>query len=469
MTARGQLLEPLALATEAVWYFAVASVLVAWMVEGPGPSLWVLIAAAGGSFYLARLLGLLELSPRSMGATGAVASIVGLYAILRLEYLGDLRLWELSWLGEFASHPGNAQGPLVMGSLLTVGLALRWALQGQSTITFDSVIRSFSAGFAAIVLAAVIDIGGDLDSAVGTAALPFFALGLIAIAAFHLERTAPEASAPINRPWALTLLTTVGLLMALALLATLVVLGVLLALGWLVEGLNPGPTLASVGQGLAWLWRGIVDLLILALMPLALAFEWVFQGLLGLLGVNYPELEPPEPAQPAEGFEEEQGEGGNLPAWLRVAGWVAAGTVLTVLVGALALVIFARLRPQRDERSGWRESVWHEGSLKNDLRGLLGRLLSSRRQRSPPAPDLPPDVMAVRRLYLSVLSRAADRGLERPPARTPLEFASPLAEHFGSQIPSEVSLAFARARYGLKPPPLDELRRLRNEWNEAGK
>ena len=469
MTARGQLLEPLALATEAVWYFAVASVLVAWIGEGPGPSLWVLIAAAGGGFYLARLLGLLELSQPSMSATGAVASIVGLYALLRLEYLGDLRLWELSWLGKFASHPGDAQGPLVLGSLLTVGLALRWALLGQSTITFDSVVRSFSAGFAAIVLAAVIDIGADLDSAVGTAALPFFALGLIAIAAFHLDRTAPEASAPISRPWALTLLTTVGLLMALALLATLVVLGGLLALDWLVEGLNPGPTLASVGHGLAWLWRGVIDLLILVLTPIAIAIEWLIRGLRDLVGVNDPEQEPPEPVQPPGGFGEEQGERGNVPGWLRVVGWVVAGTLLTVVVGALALVIFARSRRRRDERSEWRESVWHEGSLKDDLRGLLGRLFSSRRQRSPPAPDLPPDVLAVRRLYLSILSRAADRGLGRPPARTPLEFASPLAEHFGSQIPSEVSVAFARARYGLKPPPLDELRRLLNEWDEAGK
>ena len=57
MMARGWLLEPLAMLVEAVWYFAVASVLVAALSDGSGPSLWLLIAAAGGGFYLSRLPG----------------------------------------------------------------------------------------------------------------------------------------------------------------------------------------------------------------------------------------------------------------------------------------------------------------------------------------------------------------------------------------------------------------------------
>ena len=142
MMARGWLLEPLAMLVEVVWYFAVASVLVAAITDGSGPSLWLLIAAAGGGFYLSRLLGLFELSPRALAAVGAITSIVGLYAILRLEYLGNLSLWELSWLGEFAAHPGDAQGPLVLGSLLTVILALRWLRQGQATtLTIFSLLR----------------------------------------------------------------------------------------------------------------------------------------------------------------------------------------------------------------------------------------------------------------------------------------------------------------------------------------
>ena len=204
MMARRWLLEPLAMLVEVIWYFAVTSVLVAALSDGSSPSLWLLIAAAGGGFYISRLLGLFELSPRALATVGATTSIVGLYAILRLEYLGDLSLWELSWLGEFAAHPGDAQGPLVLGSLLTVILALRWLQQGQGTITFDSVVLTFSVGFTTLVGAAVIDVAADLDSALDTAALPFFALGLIAIAAYHLERATPDTSATMSRPWALT-------------------------------------------------------------------------------------------------------------------------------------------------------------------------------------------------------------------------------------------------------------------------
>jgi len=47
MTARLRSLEPLAIVTNALWYFAVSSVLVALLKDEPGPSFWALLAAAG--------------------------------------------------------------------------------------------------------------------------------------------------------------------------------------------------------------------------------------------------------------------------------------------------------------------------------------------------------------------------------------------------------------------------------------
>jgi hypothetical protein len=114
-----------------------------------------------------------------------------------------------------------------------------------------------------------------------------------------------------------------------------------------------------------------------------------------------------------------------------------------------------------------RESVWHEGSFFEDVGDLLGKLFARKGRRTAPTPDLSPELLEVRRLYLEVLERAEDRGLERPPAKTPLEFAPPLSQHFHSTMPDRVSRAFTRARYGLKAMPSSEIERLRKEWRET--
>ena len=463
MTGHERLLEPLAIVTEALWYFAIASVLAASLVEGAGPSLWTLLAAAGGGFYLARLLGRLDLSPQLLRTTGAIASIVALYAVLRLQYVGDLRLWELSWTGEFGAHPSNAQRPLVMGSFLTVVLWLRWASRARDPLTFDSILHSFSVGFFALAMAGLVDAAGDLNSSLKEVALPFFALGLVTIAAFHLAETRPEASAPLSRPWAVALLATVGLLLALALLAMLGLLVALAASAWVAGGMDPEPVLLPIGQGLVWFLDRV---LLVVLTPIGLLLE----GLAWLLSqvARNDAIQRPEFAEQLRKVSEGNGENGSLPFSLLVLARVMAGVFLATLVAVLALVIFGRFVRQRDDRSEWRVSVWREGSLMGDLGDLLKGLLSPRRPR-PPAPNLPPDVMAVRRLYLDVLRQAEAEGLKRPPAKTPLEFAPSLAEHFRSQLPQQVSHAFAGARYGLKALPPEELHRLRRQWKEAGK
>ena len=66
-----------------------------------------------------------------------------------------------------------------------------------------------------------------------------------------------------------------------------------------------------------------------------------------------------------------------------------------------------------------------------------------------------------------MVRRAAARGLSRPQAATPLEFAPRLDEHFGSAVPGAISQAYSGTRYGARPPPQKELEGLRDRWGEV--
>jgi hypothetical protein len=86
----------------------------------------------------------------------------------------------------------------------------------------------------------------------------------------------------------------------------------------------------------------------------------------------------------------------------------------------------------------------------------------TRRFRRPPRPQ---QALQIRRLYFDMLDAAQARGLERPSAATPLQFAPQLDAHFSSPLPSAISRAFAESRYGELAIDVDVVRRLRDGWH----
>jgi hypothetical protein len=70
----------------------------------------------------------------------------------------------------------------------------------------------------------------------------------------------------------------------------------------------------------------------------------------------------------------------------------------------------------------------------------------------------------VRRLYFEMLSAGEARGVQRPPADTPLDLSPRLQTTFASGTPGEITGLFHDVRYGERLPPEAEVRRLREEW-----
>ncbi len=447
---RERLFEVLAILMESLWYFGFASAFLAWFADDAGPPFWAIFLAAFGSFYTARVLGRLDISLQTMRVLAVIVSTVCLYVLLRMAYLDDLRLWNMAWLGHFVEHPGTAQAPIVFGCLLTSLLWLRWAVQAQNSLTFDTIVTSFSVGFVATVLGSLIDISDGISTATDEVLIPFFAIGLLTLAVFRIGRTTPDATpTPFDRPWVIASLGLVGVMVLVA------------APAWLIGTVDASPVLEPVGRGLGWIVDGIIAVLA---VPVGLFFD--FMGWLVLRLIGSPIVEEQELSEALREPEEVQGENKFRTPFL-IIGRTIAGLILAGFFMALAWLIFSRLGRGRRDRAELRESVWHEGSLFEDVGDLLGKLFARKVRRAVPTPNLSPDLLAVRRLYLDVLERAEDRGLERPPAKTPLEFAPPLSEHFHSTIPDRVSRAFTRARYGLKTTPASDIERLRKEWRET--
>jgi hypothetical protein len=224
----------------------------------------------------------------------------------------------------------------------------------------------------------------------------------------------------------------------------------------------------AAGRALMLAGEGVALLLFYVTMPFVFVLAWVIEHLMDWLAVRQevPE-EPLDPIQmggPPEVLADAEGE---TPRWAKVLGYVLrSGLVVLAVALVLAVLWFAfqRLSRRRGGEVEVREDVVPgEGGALGDLRslfaGALGRL-RGRARGGPRGRD------AIGRLYFSVLRRAGDRGLSRPPAATPLEFAPRLEEHFGSPLPAEITDAYAEARYGRRPRPRREVESLRSRWEE---
>jgi hypothetical protein len=199
--------------------------------------------------------------------------------------------------------------------------------------------------------------------------------------------------------------------------------------------------------------------------PIAYALYWLLQPLFD----RFSDWRPPPPQEIDRGeFTQrlrEEAERNPTAEWLLLVLKLFFLAAVCALIGYVLWRAYRRLvNPLRSDDEETRVSLAAEGSLGEDLgalfRGLLGRF--QRPDVRPREPDLPPDLLAVRRLYLRALEKAAAEGAARPPAATPSEFAPALAAALHTPAAARLSERFAAARYGRKPtsrPELAELER----------
>ena len=324
---------------------------------------------------------------------------------------------------------------------------MRSVLRGQQDVGFDNVATSFAFGLGVVAFVELVQSDVDAPAGIGGIAVPYVALGLIAIGLAHAGRTESEYGRSFGLTWLVAVGGTVLFIAAFALLFVLVDLD------------SASAALATGGEAIG----GVIGtVLFYVLWPFTKLMEFFMEGVRWFMqSVFSGEQQEPaaQPGQPADTGESD-GDGGGLPGWANTIIRVLIGVPLAGLILYVAYMLFTRF--QRRRRPGEvKESAYLEGRLASDLSGVFGGLLSRLRPnlhlgRGPNEP--------IRRLYFEMLDAGERRGVQRHAADTPLELSPRLETVFAATTPSRITAAFDETRYGGHAPPPEEVRHLREEW-----
>jgi hypothetical protein len=414
--------------------------------RGEGPSPLTVLAAMLGGFYFVRLLLRFDVALPVYVAVGAAVSLLAVMVLLNLQYDPSAGPLSLAWLHELASDPETfiSRDPgKFWGWLIVAGAWLRGVVLAQRGLTYAGALTSYTVGLLVMMVLLLFGQGSEAAGAIDTAALPFFMLGLLTLSLVHLSRAEHHSRDVLGGPWLVTLAGTVGVLAVLSAVIGLFPIDFLNAL------------LAPVGIVLL----RILDVVIVIIaVPIALLVIFIVRLITGGRELQLPQLNQVA-SDTGERVQRQAQQGG--PAEFFVV--LAKVLFLLALAAAVALAlwwVFRRLRRPEAPADETREAIEGEGSLGDDLGALLGGLLGRFRRLGLHAdrePALPPEVLAVRRVYVRALRRSAAAGVERPPAATPHEFAPALEATLHTPAAVTLSERFAAARYGLVAPPREEL------------
>lgn len=452
MNGRALAAETASLTAGGLWVYAGAALVVATVGDGASLSPAAVAAVIVLSYGLTRLLRQLDLEQGTLRLWGAGLSIALLYLILRIDIAGEPYLWRLGWIGDLLSDPGKTLEGRGSAAAEVIVLAAAWGwgiTQGGRLFTLESALRNVSLGLIVVVVVSAMAPSADAPNALRWLPLPYLAAGLLTLALAHFLSVELDRHRPFLYQWALWMGGMLGAMGGIALLASYIDL----------------PPLSPVGEALQLALRGVVLGIAVIVAPLILGFAWVLEIVFAWLASD--DLFVPEEVDTSQLMEEVEQNKGGPPRWAFFLGVVLRGGAIAlgfVLALTLLWFLFRRFFRRSEDEAEVREEVTAEaGDLLGDLRSLFTGALGRLRGRG--AGGLR-GYDAIGRLYLSMLSRAEAGGLLRSPATTPSEFAPRLDAHFGSDVPGEISQAYAEARYGDRLRPEQQIDELRSRWDE---
>jgi hypothetical protein len=440
---------------ESLWLYALVAWLIAITVGGERPTFIGVAAVVFASFGISRALQNSDFSLGILRIWGALLSIIVFYAIVRLDFYGDLRLWDLTFLDDLTLHTNetlDAAATAVIGVPVLWLFWMRGVLRGQQTIAFEDVLHSFAIGVVIVAFVALFaGIEDDLPREVDFIPVPYIAIGLLAISLAHTSKASDQFERGFTKDW---LMFAGGGLVALA------IVGLLFAV---VDFDTARDGLELVGRGIGFVVAGILYVIVWPIIQvIALGME-AFRFLIDLYGgsKNPPVQQPPlDPSN----VKDNQDGNGIVPGWVELTvRLVVGGGLLTMLLVGTAM-LFQRFRKTAKPEEA-RESTYQEGRLASDLGDMLSSFFG--RFRGHRQADVPQE--PVRRLYFEMLDTAAARGVERRPMETPLELTPRINRTISGPIPADITHLFDDVRYGAHPPSEEDLRRLRDAWDKLPK
>lgn len=428
---------------------------------GAGPSLPIVLLAAGGGFALMRLVQRWDFGS-GLGSIVLVAgTILGVNLLLHAS-MGHLQFWDVSGFVDFIDNPdgytaggvnlqefiANPELDQAHGSAIaitSIGLMLVWfrfMLAARGSISLDRMARSFTISFVVVVFVIFLARATGYTSPARWA-VPQFAIGMLGLAIGNHERAVPtEQAANRASPWLTSVGGTIGLLL---------VSGGLLGM---FAYLNAGAVLGVIGDGVFAVVR---VLLVVVLTPIAWAMEKVFAWFFN--GRSIQEMFPAIPdvvlEAPPEGTEVDD-DVTVVPPFI-----VNSLKFFAVALAVYVMYLMGRFMVGRRETTT--EVVDETRSTSSGGAGigqLLADLVHFGRK---PDPNAWMDRHPAYALYGRAVADATDRGLPPLPAETPTEFASAARRHLAAEPFVPIAEMFERARFGRHFPPDDSMREAARE------
>ena len=431
-----------------------------------GPSLLLIVVAAFAAFYLVRALGESGFPLPLSAAVGLAATLIALHVLVHLAVRNDFRVWEPSGLAtaldssfsgdvdpaRFTADPDPATvreaATLVVSVVGLTALWFRFLVAGRGAVTYERALRSFSIGFAFVILAAILGqgIGSEAPAFV---ALLYFVLGALSLALAHMARTRTAAdSVGRDAPLALAAFGTLGVIVLVGLL-----FGLLAALD-VQRAFDPifNLVLTAIGRVLYYL-----------LLPIFWFVDWVLSHVLGNSGLEFPEQFRRFGEQTVQ--RDKDTDGKLLPGWI-----LQSVRVLAVAAFVWILYRFSRLLFHLTRRRDLDSAVDETRSTAapgGGISGLVRSLFGGRAQTAWSGDWL--RRQPVYRLYARLVEDAHQRGVDRGPGDTPIEFARRAGAHLEAPPFESIGLAFDEARYGRHVPPpeaVQSLERRLADWEQ---
>ncbi len=332
-----------------------------------------------------------------------------------------------------------------------IGVWVRFMYVARSAVTLNTVLRSFTVGFAAMLVAIVIARVEGIGS-VTLAAIPYFVLGVLTMAAGQAARASfGVEGGRKTAPWVVSMLVT-G--------ATLLTVGTLLGL-IAVLNVRAGLSVAGdfVGSIFALLLLIIITPIFWIMQPI---FDFILPDSAGGLLERFGEFNPVEQAE--EGAEDSDPLF-SLPSWLRPIAQFGGMLALFTVVFLMARAMLRRRGPEGGSYAEIREHIDGPPTGMSALLRNVFRFGGPRRSEESWLDQYP-----VYRLFARSLLDSEERGLHRFDGETPMEFASVAKRSFDEPLFEQIATEFDRARYGRHYAPDDEIRPLADalvEWEEA--
>lgn len=396
-----------------------------------------LVAFAGPDFL--RGFGL---SDKAARYAMVVVALLLFYFILRIEYIGDLRFYDLSWIKTSIVSPGASShdgSRSIVGIVILLAAWVRASLKANDEIDLETVARHAALPFGVVTLVIILGAWSDRAPEIARGAIFFYGFEVLALACSQLALSgATIGEVRSGGVISMLLAGTAGIV-----LVSLVVLTIFFAfIGPII-----GPPLGAAFS----------NVLTIVLTPFAWALEKFFNAFLGnsdpFANVN-PSIIQGEPQKEAAKHAQHSN-------WYEGGIYLLRALALLILLGLIAFGVWfvTKLRNRTREPRPGDTAVSRAGGLGDDL----GSLFRSVFRRGPGRPKRTVD--GVTRLYMEVLERAEQDARPRLAAETANEFAPVLADTFQTTVTDEITSAFVEARYAGREPDERTLKDLERRWN----